>query len=319
MAAEPGQPEPQIAAIVVNYRTPALTIACVDSLLCSAGVSVRVIIVDNASADDSVARLTERYGDNPSVAILARDVNDGYAGGNNAGMERLSGTGAGFVLVINSDAVVDSECVRLMHRAMLADPHVALVCPRIFYGDSPDQLWFGGATFSFWSGRVVHVGHRRSASHGWQQARDLPFATGCAVLIRLSACRAPLFDASLFGYAEDLDLSLAVRAAGFRLRYVPEAMVRHFEGGSHRDARGQGLRFYLSTRNQLRVVARHARWYHWPVLAPMLAINIVGRFSAVAARNGDGVALVATWRGALHAITGGTHPVETTHGGSASR
>lgn len=311
--------QPVIAAIVVNYRTPRLTIDCVESLLRSTGVAVRIFIIDNASGDESVSRLAARFGDTPSVSVHARDVNDGYTGGNNAGMDLVRETRAEYALVINSDAVVKADCLEIMAREMRREPRVALVCPRIHYGDPPDLLWFGGATFSFLSGRVEHVGHRLAASQGWQEPRDLPFASGCAVLIRLSACTPPLFDASLFGYAEDLDLSLTMREAGYRLRYIPAALVWHFEGGSHRDARGQGLRFYLSTRNQLRVVARHARWYHWPVLAPMLAVNIVGRFSAVAVRNRDWTALVATWRGALHAITGGRHPVETTVHPSAPR
>jgi hypothetical protein len=57
-------------------------------------------------------------------------------------------------------------------------------------------------------------------------------------------------------------------------------------------------------------VARHARWYHWFTLAPMLGINVVGRFCAVAIRDRDSAAFVAVLRGAWHAIVGGKHPIE---------
>jgi hypothetical protein len=49
-------------------------------------------------------------------------------------------------------------------------------------------------------------------------------------------------------------------------------------------------------------VARHARWYHWPVLGPMLAVDVVGRFAAVAVRDGDWAALGAVGRGAWDAF-----------------
>jgi hypothetical protein len=119
--------------------------------------------------------------------------------------------------------------------------------------------------------------------------------------VRLDALGRDGFDASLFAYAEDLDLSLRLRGAGYRIRYVPEAHVWHHEGSSHRSSSGQSLRWYLNTRNLLRVNARHARWYHWPALGPMLLVNVVGRFVAVAVRDRDWKALGAVLRGARDA------------------
>ncbi len=300
----------RVAAIVVNYRTPQLTLDCVDSLLRSTGVLPSVIVIDNASGDDSVHRLRDRLHGRLGVSVHARSVNDGYTGGNNAGFELARAAGARFAFALNSDTIVAPDCLQLLVDEMESDPRLALVHPRIFFGDAPELLWFGGSTFSLWTGHPVHVGLRRPESHGWQARRDLPYATGCALLIRLDACAAPVFDANLFAYAEDLDLSLRVRRAGKRIRYVPDALVWHFEGSSHRASGGQSLRFYLSTRNLLRVVTRHARWYHWPVLAPMLAIGVVARMSFVALRKRDHGALFAVWRGTWHAIVGGRHAIE---------
>src|SRR5262249_40547533 len=117
---------------------------------------------------------------------------------------------------------------------------------------------------------------------------------------------APPFDVTLFAYAEDLDLCLRLRRVGKRIRYVPEAKVWHFEGGSHRRAGGQSLRFYLGTRNLLRVLGRHARWYHWPALGRMVAAEMVGRYVAPALRARDIAAARAVLRGVWHALT--SHP-----------
>ncbi|MDB4915865.1 MAG: hypothetical protein JWM95_3509 [Gemmatimonadetes bacterium] len=307
--------EVDVAVVIVNYRTPALTIDCVRSVFQSSAVTVHVVIVDNASADDSVEQFHARFAVEPRVTVIARSTNDGYTGGNNVGLEHARGLGARFALVLNSDTVVAPDCLSHLVAAMDKEPRVALACPRIFYGDAPELLWFGGGVFSPWRGRAVHVGHRRPAAEGWQLARDLPFATGCALLLRFSACHPPVFDTTLFGYAEDLDLCLRIRVAGQRILYVPEADVWHYDASSYRVSGGQSLRSYLSTRNQLRVVLRHAQWYQWPVVVPMLAVNVVGRFFAIAVRNGDARAAGAVLLGAWHAVSGGHHAIEGVRSG----
>ncbi len=285
-----------VAVIIVNYRTPALTMQCVDSVLASSGAEPWVIVVDNASGDESVEQLQARFGHDPRVTIVGRAVNDGYAGGNNAGIAVARMRDATYALVLNSDTVLDPHCVRLLVEEM-HDRSVALVTPRIFFGEERDRLWFGGGRFSLWHGRPIHVGFRRGASHGWQTRRDLSFASGCALLIRLDAITGDCFDHSLFSYAEDLDLSLRVRSLGSRLRYVPEALVWHYDGSSHRRAGGQSLRFYLGTRNLLRVLARHAHWYHWVTLGPLVAVDVIGRYCVASIRNGDFASVAAVMRG----------------------
>lgn len=308
-----GWEEHRVVAIVVNYRTPALTMACVESLLASDGVEPCVVVIDNDSRDESVGQLSAFAATRPRVHFVPRPVNDGYTGGNNAGVAIARAIGARHVFILNSDTIVDRDAVRHLTHAVDDDAGVALAVPCILDGNAPGRLWFGGARFSRWNGRPVHIGLGQAASRGWSNARDLPFATGCAMLIALDRLVGEPFDATLFAYAEDLDLSLRLRSRGWRLRYVPAATIEHFEGGSHRHRGGGAMRFYFTTRNLLRVMAKHARWYHWPILAPSLAVNVVGRFSAVSVRDGDWGALAAIWRGAWHACSGGRHPVEQRH------
>lgn len=299
-----------IALIVVNYRTAPLTIQCVESLLRSRHVRPHVFIIDNASPDESVAKFVAEWAEEPRVSVHPQAANGGYTGGANAGFALARKSGAGYAVLFNSDTIVDPDCVRRLMDEAETDDRVALVNPCIFFGDQRDLLWFGGGRFSLWTGRPVHVGFRRHPDAGWPVARDESFATGCALLVRLDALGAQGFDPSLFAYAEDLDLSLRLRAAGFRCRYAPGALVWHYEGSSHRQEGGESLRFYLTTRNLLRVVARHARWYHWITLAPMLAIDVVARFCVTAALRGDRHAFAAVLRGAWHALSGGRSPIE---------
>jgi GT2 family glycosyltransferase len=299
-----------VAAIVVNYGTPDLTIACVESLLKSEGIEPHVFVIDNKSADDSVERFHAAFGDNPSVTVVARKKNDGYAGGNNAGFALAKKLLARYAFVLNSDTTVHHDCLMLLVREAEETSGAAIASPCIFFGEPSDGLWFGGGRFSLWRGRPVHIGFRKAASEGLREITDIDFATGCAMLIRLDAPGVRDFDKSLFSYAEDLDLSLSVLEAGSRIRYVPGAVVMHFEGASHRKAGGESLRFYLNTRNLLRVDARHARWYHWITLGPMIAVDVIGRYVVASLLRGDFDAAVAVLRGARDSFAGGEHRIE---------
>jgi hypothetical protein len=301
---------PRVVAVVVTYRAPQLTIACVESLLASSRETPHVIIVDNSSGDDSVQQFRARFGDDKRVTIEARTVNDGYTGGNNAGMALARKTGAEYAFVLNNDTIVDAECLRLLVDEADSDRAVTLATPRIFFGEPDDRLWFGGGKFSLWRGRPIHVGYRGLAKDGWTERRDLDYASGCALLVRMNRVGDPMFDASLFTYAEDVDLSMRVRRAGGRIRYVPNAVMWHYEGSGHRQGKSQSLRFYLNIRNLLRVDARHARWYHWITLGPSLLVDVIGRYAAVAVRDRDWAALRAVFRGAWDSVAGGHHAME---------
>lgn len=300
-----------VAAVVVNFRTPELTIECVRSLLASDAAGLHVILVDNASGDGSAQAFRTAFAAESRVTVIGCEVNAGYTGGNNAGFAAATAMGARFAFVLNSDTIVAPDCVRLLLEEAERTPDAALVVPRIFFGDPPDALWFGGSRFSLWTGRVTHIGRKAGAEHGLQERSDIPFATGCALLVRMDVLRAiGAFDEALFAYCEDLDLSLRVRRAGHRVRYVPEATLWHLEGVSHRRAGGQSLRIYLHVRNTLRVLHRHARWYHWFTLAPVFLVDTVARFIAVSLRDRDLAGVAAVTRGVLHAFTGASHPIE---------
>lgn len=298
-----------VAVIIVTYREREVTAACARSVLASSGAAVAPLVVDNASRDGSAEWLRAAL---PGVEVVESPRNGGYTGGNNIGLRAAAARGAEFALVLNNDTVVAPDCVAQLLAEAARWPDAAFVSPRVFYADPPDLLWFGGSRYSPWTGRAVHLGRKRTAAAGLRAACDIPFASGCAVLVRLSALdRIGPLDEALFGYAEDLDWSLRASRAGYRIRYAPDAVLWHLEGAGYARSGGQALRQYLSARNLLLMHLRHARWYHWPSLAVVYAVDHLARFTVLGALHRDWAAVRATWRGALHAFTGGRHPVET--------
>lgn len=291
-----------VMALIVNYGTADLTIDCVRSLEASVGVSLAIVVIDNASRDDSVARIRSAL---PHVRLVALERNTGYTGGNNVGFALATAEGARYAFVLNSDTTVDPQCLARLVSAADRDPGVALLNPCIVYPDPAHGLWFGGSGFSMWTGRAQHLGRRQPPAAGLQEDTDIVFATGCAMLVRVSALQdVGSFDESLFAYGEDLDFSLRARRAGYRARYVPSAVVTHLEGVSHIKAGGQALRVYLHHRNLLRVLRRHARWFHWLTITPVFLVDSIARHLFLRAREGDAAGIRAVFAGVRAGLSG---------------
>lgn len=316
-APSPATRLPKVAVILVNFRGVELTLACARSVLASRDVDVKLIVVENASGDDSARILAERL---PEAHLVISPVNGGFTGGNNLGFIEARQFEPDYVFLLNNDTTIEADCIAKLVAEAARDPRIGLLNPRIWRGDDRTKLWFGGSKFSLWTGRVHQVGRKKSGDHGLPTACDIPFATGCALLIPITVLdRVGPLDDSLFAYAEDLDLSLRARAAGYRIRYVPTASIWHFESASFRRSGSGALHQYFAARNELRVIGRYVAWYQWPSFLATFLVNHIGRFTVLSIMRADYRALLATYRGVWHAVTGGRHRLEARARGSLDR
>lgn len=223
---------PTVFVVVINWNGEEDTAACLDSFLGQRGVATEILLIDNASVDGSGDRLHERY---PSVPYLQAGENLGYAGGSNRGIEWALALGAEWVLVVNNDTVADPDCVRRLLDAAATDSRIGALAPLIVRFDRPDRIWFAGGRYD----RVRAVGTHRSIGAAVRDVlpatpvgnaawRECSFLTGCCLLLRRSALdEVGLFRADYFAYVEDLELSLRLTDAGWRIGWVPDARLMH--------------------------------------------------------------------------------------------
>ena len=218
--------------MVLNWNNEADTAACLDSLLAQEGVSLEILLVDNASADGSGARLHERY---PAVHYLETQENLGYAGGNNAGLRWALERGAAWVLVVNNDTVADASCLARLLAAASLDVRIGALAPLIVRYDAPTRVWFAGGHYSRLRalGTHEHEGEvaddvARTATQDGHPWCACTFLTGCCLLLRAEALRdVGLFRADFFAYVEDVELSLRLREGDWKLGWVPGARLAH--------------------------------------------------------------------------------------------
>jgi hypothetical protein len=254
----PGSPRVLVLVLTWNHR--ALTEACLDSVLKLEGPPADVLVVDNASTDDTVPALAARYGDR--ITIVRNQRNLLFAGGINVGLQRALDGGYDAVLLLNNDVVLDPGMLRELIAALATDDRIAAAGPKIYYFDEPERLWFAGGVMSLWRGWSHHRGLRELDRGQYDTPVDVDYLTGCAFLVRTAAVRdVGLLDTGYSMYAEDADWCFRARARGWRLLYAPRARLWHRVSASAGATSSFKMRRRIAS--QWRFLRRHARWYHW--------------------------------------------------------
>jgi GT2 family glycosyltransferase len=236
---------------------------CLQSLSSQTLSPGEVLAVDNGSTDGSVAHLRSRY---PQVHVIALPTNTGFAHAVNEGLRVAAGE---FVALLNTDVILEPDWMERMVTALLADPDAASVaCKMLQLSD--DSLIYDAGDLLRRDGACEQRGRFCRDDGTWDDPGEVFGACAGAALYRRDAVRAVGgFDERYFAYLEDVDLAVALRAAGWRCRYEP-AVARHAGEGSSSQLRGAHNR--LVARNTLLLVAKWfpARWL------PMVAYRQAG-------------------------------------------
>ena len=216
-----------------------------------------VVLIDNASVDDSVTQVRAKF---PWVRIVRGTTNRGFAGGNNAALPFARGR---YLVLLNNDTIPDPHWL-----AELADdvqPSVAAASKLVFASD-PTMVNSAGLEL-LRDGRGCDRGFRQV--DGGQFESPVAVFAGCAaaVLIDTATLDGSLFDSRYFMYYEDLDSFWRAELAGQHSRYSPRSLVRHIHGGSAGDE--SPLFRYHVERNRVLTCLRNADVF-------LAAWNVIG-------------------------------------------
>jgi GT2 family glycosyltransferase len=281
---------PTVSAVVVAHDSAGDLAACLRSLDAPDGV-LEVIVVDNASRDDSAAAARAAA---PGARVLRSEVNLGFAGGANLGLAAARGR---WVLLLNPDAALAPGALDALVAAGEARPEAGLLAPKVIRPD----------------GRIDTVGHLLApcglnAGRGAGTTDDgrldppaeIAFPSGAAMLVRRRVVEeAGGFVADWFAYGDEADLGLRARRLGWRAFAAPAAVAHH--RGSPPTAR----KAYLVERNRQWVLAAHLPLL--PGMADAVLRHVVHAGQALTGRGALGAvgrralagALLAAWRDGL--------------------
>jgi GT2 family glycosyltransferase len=205
-------------------------------------MDVRVVIVENGS----------RSADTPAAPAPPLPENRGFAGGMNAGIERLLSDGCDRILLLNNDAVLEPGCLRLLAEA-LEDSRLGAVGPTLLRAQD-GRVESRGLSVDWRWGRVRMEGHG-AADDGGAGLVSVEALSGAAIMLTRGALeRVGGLDADYFFSFEDVDWCVRARRAGLGLAVVLGARARH--AGSATIGRGSPERAYYATRNHLRAAEK---------------------------------------------------------------
>ena len=250
-----------VTVTVVNYNGAAFLDDCLDALLQLRGNVTEIVVVDNASTDDSRERIRAR---GAPVRLVALDTNDGPCSARNAGLAEAT---TDWVFQIDSDVIVQPDTLEQL-LPQLAEPDVAIVQPRAVLAHDPAVVHYDGGRMHYVGIMCLdHLLQRVDETPG--EPEDVDAVISMAILVDRRVLQgAGGWDEAFFILFEDHDVSYRLRALGHRLRRVPRAVVLHREGTAGISFRPgapayPGRRAFLHGRNRSYLVLKN---YSWPAI-----------------------------------------------------
>lgn len=240
----------KVGVVLVNYNGKKYNNKCIASILKSTiRDQLQIIVVDNASTDDSLKELREYWGENKQVQIISLAENYGFSKANNEGIRLFMKQGIEYFLLLNNDTEVEPNTIEQM--VMSQQRTGAIVVPKIFYADNPEIVWCAGGEFSPIIKKPKQLGINKPESPKFLISKYCDFGTGCCILLTKEIVeKMGLLDERFFLYYEDTEYSLRAKKRGISIWYCADAVVYHKVNGSTK-GNEQPDNVYYITRNWL--------------------------------------------------------------------
>lgn len=242
----------EISIILVNYNGKKYLEEFLDSVAVQDYTNLNVVLVDNASQDDSVVWLRMNH---PEVHVEALDENLGFGEGTNIGIDYAIGHGAEYVLLLNTDTILEPNLVSEL--AKYADHQTVTTALTYCGARLAPQLWYAGGEIDFRTGNVNQLLYE---SEEKEPVYSVDFISGCCMLVHKDIVKqVGKFDRDFYLYYEDTDLCVRMKKNQIRLLYVTTTSLWHKVGGSSLggDEMSCSTQYYV-TRNRLLFADKHA-------------------------------------------------------------
>jgi GT2 family glycosyltransferase len=245
--------KPLISIITINYNGLEHTLGLLASLQKIRYPNIEVIVVDNASKEDP-AKITANF---PDTVLLKNPVNEGFAGGNNRGMEIAHGD---FFFLINNDTELCPNILDVLLERANSRPNIGLVCPKILYHEKPNIIQYAGfSAINRITGRGKGVGYGEEDNGQYQTPSPTHLAHGAAMFIPRKVVEdIGMMAEQYFLYYEEMDYCQRIKKAGYEIWYEPDTFVLHKESMSV--GKGSLLKTYYMSRNRWLYLRRNVEW-----------------------------------------------------------
>ncbi|MBV5326813.1 MAG: glycosyltransferase family 2 protein [Chlorobium sp.] len=246
---------PFIAVVIVNYNGYELSRDCLASFAKVNYSNYFLIVVDNASNDNSIPKLKVEF---PHVHYVESTMNTGFTGGNNLGIKRAYELEAEYVFLLNNDTIVSDNILDELVTFSINNPEIGIVGPLTYFFESMDTISFGGGHINRNTGMYYHLNKGKKLKDLRENVIDCNFIEGAAMFMRTDlAVEVGGLSNVYFLTSEESELCVRVADKGYRLAVITSCSVWHKISQSLKG--GSTLRDYYVFRNKLLFVKRNAK------------------------------------------------------------
>jgi GT2 family glycosyltransferase len=244
-----------ISIITVDYNQPETTLALLKSIdLFYSDANIEIIVVDNGSKVNNGSRFLQQ---NKDIKFIRSELNLGFAGGNNLGVEAASGV---YLFLVNNDTEFTAGLLETLSAKLQADPSIGIISPKIMYFDAPNVIQYAGFTgMNYYTCRNHCIGQFEEDKGQYDSVdSSTGYIHGAAMMIRREALLAAgLMAENFFLYFEEMDWCERIRKAGYKVWVDCAASIYHKESISV--GKNSSLKEYFMNRNRILFIRRNAK------------------------------------------------------------
>ncbi|WP_139903827.1 glycosyltransferase family 2 protein [Clostridium thermarum] len=268
----------RVFIILLNYNGAVDTIDCIHSLERIDYDNYKIVVVDNESTDKSVSLIKKAIGN--KHIFMSSGKNGGFAYGNNVGIRYALEQGAEYILLINTDTLVEPDFLSKLVGAAEEHPEAGLVTGRILYEGNRDKIWYGGGEINWKRFYGSHYQGENTEDKGG--LRKVTFATGCLMLIKAEVFdKAGFLPEEYFMYYEDVDFCAMIQEQGFTILYEPSAVIYHKVSASSGEEES-AFAVEWNTRNRIRFIRKYKKRINFLSYIKLMLFFYITRIGKIA-------------------------------------
>jgi GT2 family glycosyltransferase len=269
---------PSVAILTINYNSAPYIEDFLASLGAVAYPNYRLVVVDNASDDGSPEEISRLC---PQAVLIRNGENLGVSGGHNVGIRHCLEQGFDYILFLNNDTVVSQD---FLDRLVESADERTMVAPKTYLHGQPDLLDDTVGDFDWRRGVWRGWLYGKPEPPGFERPREVSMASLCCLLVPVAVFRdAGLMDEHFFMYYEDFDFVARAKAAGYRLRLNPAAVIHHRKAASSGGVESP-FKLYYASRNRLYLMRKHSSRLRFALFLTYFLATRVGYFVSYLAR-----------------------------------
>lgn len=243
-----------LAVIILNYKNAKDTLSLLDSIESTNQIPHKIFVVDNASEDDSVSILKKSLKEDQTLIVSKK--NDGYANGNNQGIQAAVKEGYNYFLILNNDTLVTDNLFLQLINFLQKNPDVGIVGPGICTYENPKILESAGSLVNFNTGKIVRLYNSNNVSSIKNKEINCDYVGGACLAFSKSLIDSiGLIPENYFLFFEETEWCIKAKKNGFKIICLGNSLIIH--KGSATINHFTGLSEYYTYRNLVLFIKRN--------------------------------------------------------------